>query len=75
MLVNWRAAKSGDCANSVLQFNDFKFLVNDGQPQMIKIIITAFKHITDRKHFEILIDCEDTLPFCPIKSLVEYCKL
>ena len=69
------AAKSGDRADSVLQFNDFKFLVNNGQPQMIKIIITAFKHNTDRKPFEILIDREDTLPFCPVKSLVEYCRL
>ena len=48
----------------------FKFLPHNGQPQMIKIIITAFKHNTDRKPFEILIDREDTLPFCPVKSLV-----
>ena len=69
------AAKSGDCADSVLQFNDFKFLVNNGHPQMIKIIITAFKHNTDRKPFEILIDRENTLLSCPVKSLVEYCEL
>ena len=69
------AAKSGDCADSVLQFNDFKFLVNNGHPQMIKIIITAFKHNTDGKPFQILIDRENTLPICPVKSLVEYCKL
>ena len=42
------AATSGDCADFVLQFNDFKFLVNNGHPQVIKIIITAFKHNTDR---------------------------
>jgi len=54
------AAKSGAHTDCVLQFNDFKCLVNNGQPQMIKIIITAFKHNTDRKPFEILIDCEDT---------------
>ena len=46
--VSELAAKSGDRADSVLQFNDFKFLVNNGQPQMIKIIITAFKHNTER---------------------------
>ena len=28
------AARSGDCADSVLQFNDFKFLVNNGHPQI-----------------------------------------
>ena len=51
--------------------NDFTFLVNNGQSQMIKVIITAFKHNTDKKPFEILIDREDTLPFCPIKSLAD----
>jgi len=40
---------------------------------MIKIITTTFKHNTDRKPFEILIDREDNLPFCPVKSLLEYC--
>ena len=70
------AAKGVDSAASgpsVLQFKDLKFLVQNGQPQMIKIIITAFKHNTDRKPFEILIDREDTLPFCPVKSLLQYC--
>ena len=42
---------------------------------MIKIIITTFKHNTDRKPFEILIEREDTLPYCPVQALVEYCKL
>ena len=63
------------CARPVLQLNDFKFLVNNGHPQIIKIIITAFKHNTDRKPFEISIDRENTLPFCPVKSLVEKSKL
>ena len=41
---------------------------------MIKIIITAFlKAQYHRKPFEILIDREDTLPFCPVKSLLQYC--
>ena len=66
-------AKGVDSAALVLQFKDLKFLVHNGQPQMIKIIITAFKHNTDRKPFEILIDREDTLPFCPVKSLLQYC--
>ena len=46
-----------------------------GQPQMIKIIITTFKHNTDRKPFEILIEREDTLPYCPVQALVEYCLI
>jgi len=49
------AAKSGYRADSVLQFKNFKFLVNNGQPEMIKIIITAFEPNTDRKPFEIWI--------------------
>ena len=68
------AAKSADCAASVIQFRDLKFLVKDGQTQMIKIIITVFKHNTNKKPFEILIEREDTLPFCPVQALVEYCK-
>lgn len=68
------AAKSADCAASVIQFRDLTFLVKDGQPQMIKIIITVFKHNTNKKPFEILIEREDTLPFCPVQALVEYCK-
>ena len=67
------AAKGVDSTASVLQFKNLKFLVHNGQPQMIKIIITAFKHNTDRKPFEILIDREDTLAFCPVKSLLQYC--
>ena len=50
------------------------FLLNNGQPQMIKVIITAFKHNTDRSPFEILTDREDPLPFCPVKLLAEYSK-
>ena len=68
------AAKSVGRVDSILQFKDLKFLVHNGQPQMIKIIITAFKHNTDRKPFEILIEREETLPFCPVQAMVEYCK-
>ena len=68
------AAKSVDRVDSILQFKDLKFLVHNGQPQMIKIIITAFKHNTDRKPFEILIEREETLPFCPVQAMVEYCQ-
>ena len=69
------AAKSADCTNSVLRLQDLKFLMQHGQPQMIKIIITTFKHNTDSKPFEILIEREDTLPYCPVQALVDYCKL
>ena len=68
------AAKSADCAASVVQFKDLTFLVHNGQPRMIKIIITTFKHNTNKQPFEILIEREDTLPFCPVQIMVEYCK-
>ena len=69
------AAKSADGTNSVLRLQDLKFLMQHGQPQMIKIIITTFKHNTDSKPFEILIEREDALPYCPVQALVDYCKL
>ena len=69
------AAKGADRAASVLRLQNLKFLMQHGQPQMIKIIITTFKHNTDRKPFEILIEREDTLPYCPVQALIEYCKL
>ena len=68
------AAKSVDGASFVLQIKDLKFLLHHGRPQMIKIIITEFKHNTVKKPFEILIEREETLPYCPVQALVEYCK-
>ncbi len=68
------AAKSVDRANSVLQLRDLKFLILRGQPHLLKIIITDFKHNTDRKTFEILIERENTLPYCPVQAMVEYCN-
>lgn len=54
------AAKGVDSAASGSQI-----LIHNGQPQMIKIAVTAFKHNTDRTLFEISIDRVDTLSFCP----------
>ena len=45
------------------------------QSESSNFFMYIIKRNTDRKPFEILIDREDTLPFCPVKSLVEYCKL
>ena len=68
------AAKGADCTNSVLRLQDLKLLMQHGQQLMIKIIITTFKHNTDSEPFEILIEREDTLPYCPMQGLVDYCK-
>ena len=45
---------------------DLKFLMHNGQPPVIKIIITAFKHI---KH-----NTDRTLCHFVLSNLLEYCK-
>ena len=69
------ATKSVDCAASGIQFREVKFLIGDGTANMVKIVITQFKHIPSRQPFEILIERDDTLPFCPLKALVDYCRI
>ena len=68
------AAKSADCAASLVQYKDLKFLVQDDTLRMIKITITECKHNTNKQPFEILIEREDTQPFCPVQALVDYCR-
>ena len=47
----------------------------DGKANMVKIVITQFKHNPSRQPFEILIERDETSPFCPVKALVDYCRL
>ena len=42
---------------------------------MDKIVITQFKHNPSRQPFEILIERDETSPFCPVKALVDYCRI
>ena len=42
---------------------------------MLKITITNFKHNTDKRPFVILIEREDSMPFCPVQAMLAYCKL
>ena len=42
---------------------------------MLKITITNFKHNTDKRPFVILIEREDSMPFCPVQAILDYCKL
>ena len=69
------AAKSAGRHCSLLQFKDLTFLMSDGTPYMIKLTITDFKHNTSRKPFEILIEREAAMPFCPVQGLINYCQL
>ena len=59
----------------MVQFKDVTFLMDDGTPHIVTIIVTDFKNNTTEKPFEILIEREDILAFCPVKALLEYCTL
>ena len=69
------AAKNANSGSSVLQFSDMRFLTHDGNIHMLKITITNFKHNTDKRPFVILIEREDSMPFCPVQAMLDYCKL
>ena len=69
------AAKSTGAGGSVVQYNHMRFLSRHGSIRMIKITITNFKHNTDKRPFNILLEREDSLPMSPVQALVEYCKL
>ena len=47
--------------------------MSDGTPYMIKLMITDFKHNTSKKTFEILIERETAMAFCPVQGLTNYC--
>ena len=42
---------------------------------MLKITITNFQHNTDKRPFVILTEQEDSMPFCPVQAMLDYCKL
>ena len=69
------AAKSTSAGGSAAQYNSMRFLSHQGSIRMIKITITNFKHNTDKRPFDILIEREDSLPMCPVQVMVEFCKL
>ena len=69
------AAKSTSACGSVAQYSRMRFLSHQGSIPMIKITITNFKHNTDKRPFDILIEREDSLPMCSVQVMVEYCKL
>ena len=69
------AAKNANSGGSVVQFSDMRFLTQDGNIHMLKITITNFKHNTDKRPFVILIEREDSMPFCPVQAMLDYCKL
>ena len=52
-----------------------RFLTHDGNIHMFKMTITNFKHNTDKRPFVVLIERQDSLPFCPVQAMLDYCKL
>lgn len=69
------AAKSTNAGGSVVQYSNMRFLTQQGLIHMVKITITNFKHNTNNRPFDILIEREDSLPMCPVQAMVDYCNL
>ena len=69
------AARSLNVGISVVQYSSLSFLMSDGKPHSAKIVITDFKHNTQHRPFDVLIECEVSQPFCPVTTLLQYCQL
>ena len=69
------ATKSLDCSDSVVQYCNVSFITSSADIRRVKITLARFKHNTDNRPHDIIIEREDSLPFCPVKSLLEYCRL
>ena len=69
------STKSTRFACSVVQYRDLKILSREGIPCTAKITITDYKHNSDHRPFDILITRDDSVPFCPVKTLLGYCKV
>ena len=67
-------AKNANSGGSVVQFSDMRFLMHDGNIHMLTTTITNFKHNTDKRPFVILSEREDSMPFCPVQAMLDYCK-
>lgn len=65
------AAKNANSGGSisVAQLSAMRFLTLEGNIHMLKITIPNFKYNTDKRPFVILIDREDSLPFCPVQAM------
>ena len=69
------ATKSRDCSIYVVQYCNISFLTSSVDIRRVKITLTRFKHNTNNQPYDIITECEDSLPFCPVKSLIKYCKI
>lgn len=67
--------KSRDSSSHVIQYSNVSFRTNSADICGVKITLTRFKHNTNNRPHDIIIDREDSLPFCPVKSLLAYLRL
>ena len=69
------STKSTRFAFSVIQYRYLQILSCEGDPCTAKITITDYKHNSDHRPFDILITRDDSVTFCPVKTLLKYCKI
>jgi len=69
------AARTKGSVHSILQFSQLQFLPNAHESGMAKITISELKHNTSNRPFEIIIQREDSQPFCPLNALIQYCMV
>ena len=67
------AAKS--VCSSVVQYDNLRLLTSAGKIHSAKITIRHFKHNTSNRPCDIVITGDDSSPFCPVASLLEYCNI
>ena len=70
--------KSRVSFSNVLQYSNVSFRMNSADICGVKLtvfLLTRFKHNKNNRPHDIIIDREDSLPFCPVKSLLAYLRL
>ena len=67
------AAKS--VCSSVVQYDNLRLLTSAGKIHSAKITIRHFKHNTSNRPYDIVITGDVSSPFCPVASLLQYCKI
>ena len=70
------ATKSARSVSTVVQFSALRFLISNGKPHFLKLVISEYKHNNNNRPFEILIAREDCpAQFCPVQAILDYLAL
>ena len=67
--------KSRVSFSNMLQYSNVSFRMNSADICGVKLTPTRFKHDTNNRRHDIIIDRKDSVPFCPVKSLLAYLRL